>query len=372
MSYVYALGSTSIPFAAQRSILYDDFLDEQDKKLFFTDVQNSNRSVLNSLFGFNYGYRPENVSATRRTFGIRYNSLDAVSYSEDLLKLAFYGNAPYAGDTLDLTPAAWWRIKYLQAFYSWGFDQGNWSYDLSAQVLFGLEEKRFHADRLHWYTHESGEYISLSALAGGSLTDTSSGRNGINGLGLGIGATLTYRSNGWTYTGALEDFGLIRWNKNSCTIDVDTTHTYEGLYINNLFDIQDNFFSEAIDSLGQAYFPGEKGARIGITPFLLRFQVSRMLKNEDLWRFGVQYRYGIFSLPQIYVAYEWKPGSHHLISPTIHYGGYNRFGLSLDYRLQLFGYTILLQAGNLNSWIAPEQSYGIHFGAGLRKTWQHD
>lgn len=369
LSYVYALGSASIPFAAQQSILYDDFLDESDKELFLSRVKDNNQSALNDLFEFNYGYRLDNAKAQRRTFGIHYNSIRAVNYSENLLKLALYGNAPYAGETLDLTPTAWWRVRYFEGFYSWGFDKDKWSYDISASVLVGLEEQRFGADRLDWFTPESGEFIDLSAKAVGSLTDTAAGRSAVNGLGLGVGLSATYRNGDWTFHGALEDFGFIRWNDQSYSIDVDTNYRYEGLYIDNLFDIQDNFFEESIDSLGRAYFDGEKGSRIGVTPFLLRFEAHRTISETQALRAGLQYRYRVFNLPLLYAAYDIKLGEHHELSPNMHYGGYNRFGLSVDYRWNISGTDLLLQLGNLNSWVAPKQSYGIHLGIGLRKTW---
>ncbi|MCE2497044.1 MAG: hypothetical protein J4F31_10790 [Flavobacteriales bacterium] len=369
VSYAYALGSASIPFAAQRSFLFDDYLDDQDKELFLSKAKDNNQSALNDLFEFNYGYRLSNARAQRRTFGIHYNSIRAVNYSENLLRLALYGNAPFADDTLDLSPTAWWRIKYLEAFYSWGFDTEKWSYDITAAVLLGMQEQRFQAERLNWFTPSSGEYIALSTAATGSLSDTTSGPNSINGLGIGTGFTATYRGNDWTFIMAVENLGFIRWNPNSYSIDVDTNYTYEGLYIDNLFDIQDNFFERSIYSLGQAYFSGDQGSRIGITPFLLRFEAIKPLSETSRLRLGAQYRYRVFNLPLIYAAYDVQLGEIHRLSPTIHYGGYNRLGVSLDYRARFSGFTVLLQAGNLNSWVAPQQSYGIHLGLGIRKTW---
>ena len=367
--YSYALGSASIPFAAQRKIFFDDYLDDAEKELFLSKSQKNNRSALNDLFEFNYTYRLDDAKAQRRAFGLHYNSLRAVNYSENLLKLALYGNAPYAGETLDLTPTAWWRIRYVELFYTWGFDQDRFSYNLTAEVLIGLNEQKFSADRLNWFTPESGEFITLDTKATGFLTDTSSSANSINGLGLGAGISAEYRGDTWTFRGALEDFGFINWNNNSYNFDVDTTYAYEGLYVENLFDIQDNFFDNAIDSLGQEYFPGTQESRLGITPFLLRGEAERSLNDQSQIRLGVQYRYRIFNLPLIYGAYDYKIGEHHEISPSVHYGGYNRLGISVDYRLLFNSWTLHLQAGNLNSWVAPEVSYGINLGLGIRKTW---
>ena len=369
LHYSYALGSASIPFSAQRKVLFDDFLDDADKELFLSKSQKNNRSALNDLFEFNYTYTLEGAKAERRAFGIHYNSLRAVNYSENTLKLALYGNAPYAGETLDLAPTAWWRIQYFELFYTWGFDNDRWSYNLTGEVLIGLNEQRFQADRLNWFTPESGEYIELDTKAQGSLTDTSASRNSINGVGLGVGVSGEYRGDKWTFRGALEDFGFINWNNKTNTFDVDTLYNYEGLYVDNLFDVQENFFNDAIDSLGQAYFAGEEGSRLGITPFLLRGEAITQLNCKTQLHLGVQYRYLIFNLPLFYARADFQLNQNHRLSPSVHYGGYNRLGISLDYGLTMNDFTALVQIGNLNSWVAPDLSYGIHLGLGISKRW---
>ena len=174
-----------------------------------------------SLFSINYAKEDYSVG-----FSINDKAYLQFNYPKDLLKLLWYGNGPYIGQTLNIgnfgLNAAWYR-EYALHFTK---NYKKWTFGASPKLLFGKTNINTASSSLDLYT--APDYYAIKATADMNLqtsgiADSADKANNSTptfskymfnsknvGLGLDIGAKYQY-SEKITIAAGINNLGYISW-----------------------------------------------------------------------------------------------------------------------------------------------------------------
>ncbi len=283
---------------------------------------------------------------------LAYNSVLGIASQKDALQLALNGNAPYAGELLELAPT-----KYQsQSFLSIGFNliekrkHLSWSYGFAA--LFGTDFQDLNLERGSVFTEQNGSYLDLSAQYRYRNSDT---LNPIKGMGLGLGGSLQYSIHDQLSLGIeLSDFGFIFWNNASYTINADTSFRYLGEFVPNLLDFEGSLFEDTQQGLDDALLTKEGGSFVALTPFNLKANATYLHKDLGKLKSSqvlVEYVYTagftpLFRLSSTWAFKRWS------LTPDLSYGGFTSMGAGLSTAYETRFWKAKLQLFNAQGFIA--------------------
>jgi hypothetical protein len=307
------------------------------------------------------------------SFGNRF--LADASLSDDMLRLALNGNAPYAGTTLNLGPfhadftayqqfqfsffKSWIKEKYTQQFgFGLGFVQGNLHRDARAN------QWRMTTDSL-------GSFVDFQVEQ--ALFRTSDPNKNAYFFPNGIGAvTHFWYQQQWkkhdVYL-AVNDLGFIQWNDVSQQARVDTTWRWSGFYFPNITQVSSTYFSDYADSLRTGYLREEQASYTTLLPVQF-FASYRYQWVPEKWgvRAHVAWRPFRQHLPAAWVSLMYAPKKWLEGQFLMGYGGYGSFFTGLDLGFSPGkGWTLALQTRHLDGLIPTTFSSGISAGFRVSK-----
>lgn len=283
----------------------------------------------------------------RPMIAIGYRNILGASFTRDAYELAFFGNAHYEDRTATLSPSAHTQI----AWESVGFGIQD-ARTRSFIRLDGIRGRSYNATdirRAELYTAPDGRVLELDSDASYWSTDTAGkGFEHTNGLGVGVsGKFILHRSIGrlpTEFSIAVQDAGFIQWNPNSVRIEREEDLVYEGINVDNIFDL-DNILvggDQLLDTFGLRY---QHGSFTTMLP--VRVALSAEASLDEFWNAGVSvdHRYIAGYEPQIQLKASRRFGEHVLIGVNTAYGGFGvlRFGLASRIRIGNFA---LLELGS--------------------------
>ena len=264
-------------------------------------------------------------------------------FTRDLYGLAFFGNAPYEDRTAELAPSALEQQRYQQV--GWGVvDHRSWSW---ARLSFvkGQSFQLVDVREGDLYTAPDGRVLDTRLDGTFSRSDTAQrGWDAFNGLGAALSGRWNHRldlpwSDGrsdWLSV-ELRDLGVVYWNDRSLYLDKDTVYAYEGLYVDNIFDVGDLVVDEEYfrDTLALNYatkaqwrmLPSQAMVRLYTRPwqrvglavsvrqvvipgFVPEVGLQAWMHPSNAWRWGLAVRYGGFTTWQAGLQLEGAPGRH--------------------------------------------------------------
>jgi hypothetical protein len=291
-----------------------------------------------SLFG-RPRMRPLLSAAWRNTMGARF--------TRDVFELGFFGNAQFEDRTATLSPSAHAQMTWQTLGF--GIQDVVTRSFLRVDLVRG---RAFNASDIHratLYTAPDGRALVLDMDAVYWRTDTAGRQERhTNGLGASISGQWNV---GLPVAGlpavlslSVEDLGFVAWNKNSIRLERDTGFIYEGLQVENIFDLDNVITGEEqlLDTLGLRFRHGPYST---LLPF--RAMLGMDLQLSDRWhsRLSVEHRYLPGYIPQVMLSASRRLGNRALLGASAAYGGFGvlRFGLAARVR---FGEHVLVEAGS--------------------------
>ncbi len=298
----------------------------------------------------------------RPMVSVAYRNVLGVSFTRDVYDLAFFGNAHFEDLTADLAPSAHAQMTWQ----SFGFgiqDAANRSF-FRVDVLRGRAFNASDIRQALFYTAPDGRSLQLVSDAAYWRTDTAgSGEQHTNGMGVSLSGRLnvsrSIANRNAEISLQIEDAGFMHWDPNSLQINRQEATEFEGLSVENVFDLGELLVGEEqlLDTLGLRY---ERGSYTTLMP--MRAALSMELALDRHWKAGVQvdHRYLPGYRPQVMLSASRRLGNRVLLGASATYGGFGvlRFGLASRLRI---GELMLLELGTTH---APGFFMGNTRGAG--------
>jgi hypothetical protein len=359
--------------AVTSSFLYNflagNYIDNGLKQQVVNNLQTHTRIG----FAFDYGVFGVLYNDTIRKkrvfnffFALRHKRYFNTSFTPDDFKIAFYGNAMYAGKTAQLAPLLFNNLAYQQieiGIVNTNFGDGA-QFGVGLSFLGGQQYASINAQGLDLYTDTNGQYLQLNANAQANLSDTGAKKTtSINGYGASLDlyfrAPYKIGKRHGTISLSVTDLGFIWWNKNSLTYQKDSSYTYNGVVINGLTDLQNpNFNTLSKDSIESKYLPYSKGGFYSYIPTTLNINTNTLFTDKFGLEMGFTYIFNANAVGYIYAQAD-KYFSHNwLVALQAGYGGYTTLNSMLMLGKKFNHSSLNLKVYHLEGLVAPTKFGG--------------
>ena len=234
-------------------MLFGGFITEEQKINWINagdEINKVNFELINSL---SYSYLTQNFNKYSFSFSDRniFNS----SFNDDLLKFTFQGNYNYQGDTLNFDNTVVRADRFQQ--YKFGYSRTFLISDklieteMAISYLNGNHHLSYIMDKGSLYTAPFGTDLDLQYNMNAFVTDTSdfSAFKG-NGKGVAINIALAHNfNNNFRLAFSIEDLGFINWNSSSIVAAADSSFSFNGVEIDDIFEFNDSVIDNTFDNL---------------------------------------------------------------------------------------------------------------------------
>ena len=276
-SYV-SIESNNLNTNFLNSMFYGGFITDEMKDNWINSGDENNR--LNAEFT-NY-LKYEFLNKDFNSFYFQFSDVNYVNcnFKDDLLKLSFYGNYDYQGDTLDFSETSIRIDRYQQYKLGYNFNifknNISWNIKTALSYLNGNHHMQLNIDNGSLYTSETGTSLDLNYHIKSMMTDTSDFSpfigNG-NGISMDLSLKITKETDIWEMS--IRDLGYIKWKNNSITSSTDNNLTFSGL------EIQDfNNLPEFNDSILDISFNQQTSSFQSFIPARITLSYNRILKHH--------------------------------------------------------------------------------------------
>lgn len=336
--------SNALTNAFVTNFLEGHYIDDNLKQQVVSNLQTSNRigySLNYGIIGVLYNDTVNKKHVLNFFVALRNKSYLNANFPPDVFKVAFYGNASYAGESAKLSPFNLNDISYQQLEIGSVCTNvgGKAKLGVGISFLAGQQLQAINMSTGYLYTDPYGQYIQLSSDTKYNASDSTPGHTYFNGYGasLDVYFSLPYKvaSKNGVLSVSVTDLGFIRWNSRSLSYNKDTTYTYNGITINNINDLQNAAINNlSKDSLENKYFPlAAKSFYTGIpTTVSINANTNMGKMNMEL---GAWYIFNANCLPYYYIQAD-KNFSHNWHTDLqVGYGGYTTYNVCIGIKKQV-------------------------------------
>ena len=287
-----------------------------------------------------------------------------LEFSNDFFNLAFDGNKPFEGDSVQLADLSLnqYRYQYLKAGIAMPGNRFSWAAALG--FIKGEKLQQFNIENAGFYTAPYGTELTLDLDLEQFQSDSdNTGVGAFNGWGMGSDLMFQYTQSDWgTIRFEVRDLGFISWNDKTYGTEIDSSYRWEGLVVNDLTDLTDSIYLDNVaDSLRDAYtnVRNTQGTRTTLLPTWFHLQYGRYLGEKLSMRSGVMYRLAANYAPYFYIEgrYEFKFAQ---LWTRFGFGGYGKAGFGLGARFDLADRIYVdLGSQHLEGLVLPKSAGGI-------------
>ena len=370
----YTYGSSVMNNEFLNKFIFGGKIERNHKDMAYQNLSGNNRLGGDLRFQFNASIPLDSILGKKNVslfVGVEMLEHMDAKFTADLFKFTFDGNKQFAGESIDLGGTNYNYYKYQQL--NLGFIHHKYIDDKLAKegLIFSIikaeEHKSIIVPNGSIFTEELGREIDVDLNYSYNSSDTANkGLSAINGLGVSTDLfTEFFLKNGDKIHLGIEDIGFIYWNKNSLEIASDSTFHYEGIVIDNIFDLNDSLLSTiSKDSiLNSISTRNEKGDYSIALPTAINFTYTKVL--TDKWKFNLGIYHKIFSnyMPLISTNCYYYFNTKLVAKAQVSYGGYGKLNTGLAFAKSFSNYlNIFIGTNNLEGFIAPSSA---HSGSGF-------
>jgi|ERR1043165_5497788 hypothetical protein len=301
-------------------------------------------------------------------FSYNHRQLRNVVASKGTFELLFYGNARFAGQTVDISNLLVQNFIYNQ--YSGGIkkkiDYGKYQMDIGVGIslLQVINQQDIRVNTGSIYTSEDGDTIRVNYDL--SFNTAREGANTFfqrNGLGCSGDFHLGFMDkNNWKLSIDVSDVGYMYFRKTPVNYSAAKNIEFRGIVIPDLLHFGPATFDTLnLDSAVRSYLPTKTANQYSLfSPFSASIAFSKSLLHEKLvLTFGLQYRH----LPKYY-AYGYVKANY-FIKPDMVFsvtgggGGYSWFNLGLEFAKRWKYFDFALGTPNLLGTVIPSHYTGM-------------
>jgi hypothetical protein len=296
-------------------------------------------------------------------------------FSSDLFKFTFDGNKQFAGTSAKIGGTNFNYFKYQQL--NLGFINHKYIDNKLAKegfvlsVIMAQEHKAITITEGSIFTEELGKEIDVDLNYLYNSSDTANkGIGSYNGVGVSTDLfTEFFLKNGDKIYLGIEDLGFIHWNSNSMEVSADSTFHFEGVVVDNIFDLNDTLLSNIskdsiIDNISTS---NEKGSYSISLPTAINVNYTKVFNEK--WKINIGIYHKILSnyFPLISTNYYYYFNKKFVVKAHISYGGYGKLNTGLALAKSVSSYfDIFIGTNNLDAFIVPSSSYSNSGFIGLK------
>ena len=358
------------------------YIDQDTKDGVLNRTKNTNRIGADVNYGAFVSVKADSLFHKKGIsyfLSIRNREHFDAQYSDDFYKVAFYGNAQYAGRTAYLNNFNLNFIRYQQlqiGMYKAKSDTTiNWGIGFS--FLTGEQFISIAANKAELYTSADGQYINFNTSMQVAQSDTAhKGIGAINGYGASVDiyleAPLKTRNKKCKFRVSVSDIGVIRFNKQTLYLNQDSLFHYKGFQIHNINDLKDSTFGHTTkDSIQKTIAPFKKKAFNVTLPATLDVSFETEFTNYFHLKEGVKYIYNANYSMLLYVRGNFIINKKVSLNATFGYCGYGTFNYGIGIFANLGkGFMIIAGSNNIEGYISPKSASGLGAYASLIKTFK--
>jgi hypothetical protein len=249
------------------------------------------------------------------------------SFSENFYKLIFEGNTQFRGQTVELGEVNGEYLSYQK--FGFGLFHKKTLSQLTVSFVNGQDFYKASTTQADLFTSEIGDSLHLIYEGSVQLSDTAHiGFGSGNGIGFALDARINIplsENKGFISIG-LNDFGLINWSRESMTLEADSSFSYTGIAIEDIFG----------DSLSQVSVPvfedslaytSSKGEILTWLPASIDISLLRQWHDDDFIEAGMEIKPNTAHIPKLYLKYHYLMDAGSAITAQLAYGGYGKLRL---------------------------------------------
>lgn len=282
-------------------------------------------------------------------------------------ELAFYGNARFEGDTVNLTNINVQNHIYnaLTLGISKTIDYGKYQmqFGVSGSFLHGVNNQMIRTGESWVYTAPDADSIVFNYdLSFNSARDGFVEFKQLNGAGASADFNLAFMNKDkWKITLDLMDVGYMTFRKAPLNYSAAKNVVFKGIVIPDLVNFSSQTFDTLnLDSAIRVNLPSKTNSKYSVfMPFSAQLAFSKpLMKNRLVLNLGLLYRY----LPNYYVYgyakvnYFIKPDM--VFSASAGAGGYSLFNLGVDFSKSWKYFDFTIGSNNLLGLVAPTHMPG--------------
>ena len=349
--------TTNLLWAAYQGKFLDKGIRQKSSNLH----SNSNRIGVDLDYGIFAKHIPDSTKGIGWFVKIADRTHINAKYPKDLFDLGMFGNAMFAGETIELSDI---RVNYMQySQFELGLlknirkGKGTWNLGFGLSLLTGKRNLSLLIEQADLYTDPDGEY--LEGEIHGSITSASLSSAqyfDANGVGFSASVNVGYSTDKFGIRLEADDMGMIGWSKNLKKTDIDSVFVFEGAEVNLFAADGSPFSSISLDTVINGFatkLPGEKYTTP--VPGRVRLEGHYML-NSKKWRLyvGVQYRIAPSYVPYVYVGTDSPLGKGFFIDGRLAFGGFGSWHIGLEAKKK-FGdvFEVRIGTNNLEGYVLP-------------------
>jgi hypothetical protein len=365
----YSIGSNNLTNEFMGKFYNGGYIDTELKNEVLSRTKNKNRLGADVNTGIFFAFKPDSVFHKKNLsffLAIKDRQHFDASFSKDLYKVGFYGNAAYAGKTAYFNDFNMTLLRYQQfqlGVYSSQLDSGaRWGVGIS--FLKGEQYSAIFAKKAELYTSEDGEYFDFNTSIEMAKSDTANtGPAAFNGYGTSVDiyfeAPFKSKLGLSKIKVSVSDIGLISFNQNTLYVKQDSNFHYTGFHISSIYDLQDSSLaaSTSQDSVLNSIAPFRKQSVSVTLPATLNLAFETKVNKTLEMVEGIRYVFnGNYKL-LLYVRANIYFNPRVMLSATFSYGGYSTYNYGLGV-VANFGKGFMLYAGsnNIEGFIAPKRT----------------
>jgi len=315
---------------------------------------------------------------------LEHQQLLTSSFSKDLFHAAFVGNKDRIGQDLNLGPSYFNSIQFQTLEFN--FVHKHKQCEFGVAIVKGQSHRALAADNMKLSTAGDLSEITLITDVSYYQSDSSNARlTAFNGIGAALNlvyfipittnnsrASLEEADNDDVKStiGKLklevDNFGLVSWMTAPTSYDLDTTFSYQGYEIQNLFD-QDlsNLIDQdaLIDSVQPT--PNSK-SYMSLLPavFSISFIPGLQKPNSITGMAGASYQINANTMPIVYGGVSYKLNDRLSSSLIGIVGGYSTINAGLQLKYNSPKVSAIISTNNLIG-LATKNGYGKHLNFGV-------
>lgn len=346
------------------------YISEDDKQGSLKRLKAHNRLGVDLSSSLHGTYRSKKDTTVLFDVGVAYRDFTYASFTKDIFKLAFQGNAQYAGQNAAVGPSTLKEWSYASLFVG---VQKVLCKELIVGARLSFIKAGFYRettmDSGNLYTDPNGAYVELSApfhWYSQKRPDNPFAANNGWGAGVDLYAQRFFKKS--ILTLEVKDLGAVNW-RNMDTYTGDKTYRYEGQNIGDILAPGNSYISSVqLDSVAKE-LGIEKVVQSKTTMLPTRLQLTYLHKLNTKWAVKGDLNYMFLKgyLPYVKVAAYYAITPAFFVVPAITVGGYGSVNTQLGLSATV-SQTWSIQANifALEYFIAPT-SYSGH-GAELYLT----
>ena len=366
----YFFNSSALNTEFVKTFYTGGFISPEIKDRVGSKLKYSNRFGADLNYGFTFRCKPKSFFGKKN---VLWNAsvkdrlhIDGV-FSQDLFRVAFYGNKMFAGQIADLGNARFNLLRYQQIQFGLTFegDSMHGDYGFSFSLLKGEKNIALNIDRANLTTSADGTTIDFDLAMDLRQSDTAkTGAGAFNGYGASFDLFYEIPYVTWYNDGIFRldifDLGLIRWNNKSMYLKNDTIYSYSGIELNSIYDLQNQTIpSASADSVINNNISFNSEPYTTFLPSVFSVSATTYYGKKFIFEKGASYRFNANCRPYYYGNFSWFCAPAVVLSAIVAYGGYGNFNAGAELEAKIFkNYTLHIDSYYMLGYFIPKKFSG--------------